>query len=95
MVIDELPDHATHALNSTLHLDEPKLLRVPQSFHSVGDVLECARKMDLPNVVILSELENGNLVFLETDMSVASANWMLDRMKFLLLSPSAHERLPG
>jgi hypothetical protein len=74
-------------------MSEPKLLRVPKTFHSVDDVLECARKMDLPNVVVLSELENGNLVFLETDMTLASANWMLDRMKILMLAPSSHERV--
>lgn len=68
------------------------LLRIPQTFHTVEEVLSTAKQLDLPNVLVLSELENGNLVFLETTMSVAQANWLLDRMKALLLLPSSFER---
>ena len=68
------------------------LLRIPQTFHTVEEVLSTAAHLDLPNVLVLSELENGDLVFLETEMSVASANWLLDRMKKLLQSPEAFER---
>ena len=74
-------------------MGEPKLLRVPERFQSVDAVLEVAKKLDLPNILIISELENGNLVFLETDMSIASANWLLDRLKFLLLAPGTHDRI--
>ncbi len=73
-------------------MTEPTLLRVPVSFQSVEAVLETARKLDLSNVMVLSEREDGSLVFLETDMSVAQANWLLDRMKALLLMPDSHER---
>lgn len=68
------------------------LLRIPQTFHTVDEVLATAKHLDLPNVLVLSELDNGNLVFLETTMSVSSANWLLDRMKMLLLVPSSFER---
>lgn len=74
-------------------MGEPKLLRIPEKFQSVGAVLETAKKMDLSNVLVISELENGRLVFLETDMSVASTNWLLDRLKFLLLSPGTYEKV--
>lgn len=74
-------------------MSTPTLLRVPERFESVDAVLETARKMDLPNVLVLSELDDGNLVFLESnDITVASANWLLDRMKMLLLRPAAYER---
>jgi hypothetical protein len=69
------------------------LLRIPETFRSVEEVLATAAKLDLPNVLVLSELENGNLVFLETDMTVAQANWLLDRMKALLLIPESHKRI--
>lgn len=68
------------------------LLRIPQTFHTVDEVLATAKQLDLPNVLVLSELDNGNLVFLETTMLVSSANWLLDRMKMLLLAPSSFER---
>ena len=68
-------------------MSDPPLLRVPRQFHTVEDVLATAAKLDLPNVMVLSELPNGTLVFLETDMSMAQANWLLDRMKALLLAP--------
>lgn len=73
--------------------DAVRLLRIPKSFQTAEAVLETAKKMNLPNVIVLSELENGNLVFLETDMTVAQANWLLDRLKFLLLSPDTHDRV--
>lgn len=68
-------------------MDTPKLLRIPRSFHTVDEVLATAKHLNLPNVLVLSELENGNLVFLETDMTVAQANWLLDRIKVLLCLP--------
>jgi hypothetical protein len=71
---------------------EPELLRVPQHFQSVEAVLETAKKMNLPNVLVISEREDGSLVFLETDMTVAEANWLLDRLKMVLLVPNSHER---
>lgn len=72
--------------------DEPRLLRVPSKFQTVEAVLETARKMDLPNVLVLSELPDGSLVFLETEMTVASTNWLLDRIKMLILQPDGFSR---
>jgi hypothetical protein len=73
--------------------DEPKLLRVPQRFASPAEALACAAKMGLPNVLILSELEDGSLVFLEApDLDLAHCNWLLDRMKTLLLMPDSFSR---
>ena len=69
-----------------------ELLRIPRTFHTVDEVLATAKQLDLPNVLVLSELEDGKLVFLETTMSVSAANWLLDRMKALLLMPESFER---
>jgi hypothetical protein len=68
-----------------------QLLRIPSTFHTVNEVLATAKQLDLPNVIVLSELEDGKLVFLKTTMSVASTNWLLDRMKTLLLMPDYFE----
>lgn len=73
--------------------DQPKLLRVPKRFSSVEDVLNTALKMDLSNVLVLSEMEDGSLVFLETEMTFASTNWLLDRMKMLMMAPEGFERV--
>jgi len=73
--------------------DAPKLLRIPSRFSSVEDVLATAKQLGLPNVLVLAELEDGALVFLESpNMTVASANWLLDRCKAVLLTPSVFER---
>ena len=71
------------------------LLRVPTHFRSVGDVLACAAKMGLPNVLVLSEREDGSLVFLDNDLTLAQANWLLDRMKALIITPNTFERQEG
>ncbi len=68
------------------------LLRIPQTFRTVDDVLATAKHLDLPNVLVLSELEDGRLVFLETEMSIANANYLLDKMKALLIMPNSFER---
>lgn len=69
------------------------LLRIPKSFRSVDDVLGAAAKMDLPNVLLLSEMEDGSLVFLGApELSLANTNWLLDRMKHLMLQPESFER---
>lgn len=67
--------------------EEPPLLRVPRSFHSVEDVLACAAKMNLPNCVVISELENGSLVLLDSGLTMAQTNWTIDRLKALMLAP--------
>jgi hypothetical protein len=76
--------------------EEPKLLRVPTQFHTVDEALNCALKMDLPNVIILSEKADGALVFLSDDLAtLASTNWLLDRMKKLLMQPDHFARRDG
>jgi hypothetical protein len=65
--------------------DEPTLLRIPQHFHSVEEMLGAARQLDLPNALLISERADGSLVFLDTDLNLAEANWLLDRMKHILL----------
>lgn len=67
--------------------DEPVLLRVPRHFHSVDDVLACAAKMNLPNCVVISELEDGRLVLLDSGLTLAQTNWTIDRLKALMLAP--------
>lgn len=68
-------------------MNEPELLRVPQHFRSVADVLGAAAHMRLPNVLVLSELENGALVFLDSGLNMAECNWLIDRLKALMLAP--------
>lgn len=72
--------------------DDPQLLRVPDTFRSVDDLLGAAAQMNLTNAVLLSEREDGALVFLNTDLSLAQCNWLCDRMKMLMLMPEAHRR---
>jgi hypothetical protein len=64
----------------------PSLLRIPRTLHTVDEVLGVAKQMNLGNIVILSEREDGTLVFLTApaDRTLSQANWMLDRMKRLL-----------
>jgi hypothetical protein len=66
-------------------MSDPQLLRIPRTFHSVDEVLGAAKLMELPNILVLSELANGNLVLLDDGMTVAQANWLLDRAKVALL----------
>jgi hypothetical protein len=72
-------------------MNAPRLLRIPQTFRSVEAVLETARKLDLPNVLVLAEHPNGNLTILDSDLNFAQANWLIDRAKQALLGePAAH-----
>lgn len=72
---------------------DPQLLRIPQTFHTAEEVLKTALQLELPNALVLSELPNGNLVFLQTDMTVAQANWLIDRFKSLLVMPTSYEEV--
>jgi hypothetical protein len=67
--------------------DTPQFLRVPVHFHSVEELLGVAAQMNLGNALLISEREDGSLVFLDSDLTLAQANWLLDRMKTLLLMP--------
>jgi hypothetical protein len=68
------------------------LLRVPTHFHSVNEVLAVAAKMDLANILVLSERKDGALVFLDDGLTLAQANWLLDRLKALLVTPNNYDR---
>jgi hypothetical protein len=63
------------------------LLRIPEHFHSIEDMLAVAAKLDLKNALLISEREDGSLVFLDSGLTLAEANWLLDRMKTILLRP--------
>jgi hypothetical protein len=66
---------------------KPTLLRVPTHFRSVADVLGAAAQMDLPHVLVLSERDDGALVFLDSGLNMAECNWLIDRLKALILAP--------
>lgn len=68
-------------------MSEPRLLRIPQVFHSIEGVLETAKHLDLPNILVLSEREDGTIVFLHNEMTAAELNWLIDRAKALLVGP--------
>ena len=66
----------------------PQLLRIPDQLRTVTQALNCADKLDLTNVLILSQRENGSIVFLtDHEMTMANANWLLDNAKQLILNP--------
>lgn len=72
----------------------PQLLRVPKSFRSIDEILATASKMNLTNIVILSQREDGSVVFLHDDaMTVAATNWLLDNAKHHILITPVAERL--
>lgn len=73
--------------------DNVTFMGIPKALHSVDDVLGTAAKLNLDNAIVLSEREDGSLVFLTTEMTAASANWLLDTFKMLLLQPEMHPRL--
>lgn len=74
-------------------MSDPQLLTVPKRFNTVNDVLECAKKLDLGNVIVLSENEDGSVVLLTSnEVTVSGANWLIDRAKMVLLAPTIHER---
>lgn len=66
-------------------MSEPKLLRVPHAFHSVGDVIETARQLNLSSVLVLSEREDGSIVLLDSGLTCAQVNWLADRAKQIVL----------
>ena len=66
-------------------MKQPKLLRIPIHFRSVDELLGAARQLTLPNALLISEREDGSIVFLDSDLNLAQANWLLDRIKQILL----------
>lgn len=73
-------------------MTQPTLLRIPKHFRTVDDVLGAASKLGLTNVLVLSEKEDGSIVFLDNDLTLSKTNWLLDRMKYILLDPHTFER---
>jgi hypothetical protein len=65
----------------------PELLRIPEHFHNIADMLAVAGQLDLKNALLISEREDGSLVFLDTGLTLSEANWLLDRMKTILFAP--------
>jgi hypothetical protein len=64
----------------------PQLLRIPEHFHSVWELLNVARQLNLSNAVLISEREDGSVVFLDSALNSAEANWLVDRIKKILLA---------
>ena len=59
-----------------------EFLRIPESCRSIDDALSSAVHLNLGNIVILSETENGNIVVITAvDLTAAQVNWILDRAK--------------
>lgn len=62
-----------------------KVVRFPKEFLGVQDAIARASEMNLSEVLILSQLSDGSLVFLSNDdMTLATSNWLLDRAKWHL-----------
>lgn len=74
-------------------MDEPELLRIPSVSRTTADLLAVAARLDLPHTVLLAQRPDGDLVFLTTDLSTAEANFMLDRIKVILLGPAPEQVL--
>lgn len=68
----------------------PVLLRIPEHIRSVEDALAIAGKLQLGNVVILSETPDGLLFFAtsaEGPLSGAETLWLLKSAEHLLFPP--------
>lgn len=72
--------------------DTSKPLPAKAGSPSVDQVLDMVRDQKLDHFVLLSELEDGTLVFFSAgDMELAQTNWLLDRTKRLLVEPDNFE----
>lgn len=74
-------------------LPAPELLKVPDRFQSVAEVLACAQRMNLLDVIVLSETEEGNLVLLHHGLDRGEMNFLLDRLKLILLDAVEWEKV--
>lgn len=72
-----------------------RFLKIPDNIRDVDDALGTAKHLCLPNVVILSELESGDIVLIHDNIPNANINWLLDRVKSLLISPANFEKSQG
>lgn len=83
----EIPDGAT------IPRSGPKLLKVPDRLRTAGDVLNTALRMDLDEVIVLSQKPEGGLIWLAQDgMTCERSNWLLDTFKQFLLGSGVWER---
>lgn len=75
---------------------EPKLLQIPSRIHTVADLLAVAGKLGLTNAMVLSQREDGSIVFMTTaPMTLAEANWLADSAKNIIWEGvSANRRGP-
>lgn len=71
----------------------PELLMVPERFQSVDDVLACAGKLALPNVLVLAVMDNDNPVLLHQGLDRCEMNFLLDRIKLILLDAVQFEKV--
>lgn len=64
---------------------EPRLLQIPPHIHTVEDLFAVAGKLGLTNAMVLSQREDGSIVFLTTSkMTIAEANWLADSAKSII-----------
>lgn len=62
-------------------------LPIPPHHRSVDDVLATAKRLDLGNIVVLSEMEDGSMVFLHgPDLRTPEVLWLLECGKRLLMT---------
>lgn len=66
-------------------IPKPALLRIPARMQTVEEVLSVAGQMKLDFAVVLSQHADGGLVMLHTGLTSAEMNYLLDRMKLILL----------
>lgn len=84
--------HALPVVEPPTVVDPPALLRIPETFHSVDAALACAGKLGLTNCVVVSEKEDGSLVLLDSGLNVGEINWILNRLRVLILAPGQGAR---
>lgn len=68
------------------------MLQTPKQYDTVEKALEAATWLGLTNVVIISEMEDGSMVFIQSEMADASSNWLLDRAKGIIMNPELHRQ---
>ena len=78
-------------------MTDAPLLKIPHYHRSVADALGTASKLDIDNVVILSETDDGVILLSsgkEDLLTRAQILWILEIGKKLLLHPEAYEQDP-
>lgn len=64
-----------------------KVIKMPGTdLHETNEVLDAACKAKLPNVIVLSQLENGDIYHdTSNSMTLSEANWIIDSFKMWLM----------